>query len=53
MESIYLLAGTIIGLLKIGLEGLLIFIIHFIFYQITGINLVKPVVKLLFKTMIK
>ena len=40
-----LLLLTIIGLLKLGLDIILFLTILFIFYKITGINLVKPVVK--------
>lgn len=45
MENLYLLVGTIVGLFRLGLEALLILTVLFIFYQITGINLVKPIVK--------
>ena len=36
---------TFIGLFKLGLETILCLTVLFIFYKITGINLVKPVVK--------
>lgn len=44
---------TIIGLFKLGLDIVLFLTVLFVFYKLTGINLVKPVVKKYIKYVLK
>ena len=49
MENLYLLVGTIVGLLGLIIDTSIVFIILFLFYQITGINILKNFYKFVTK----
>jgi hypothetical protein len=41
MTNLYLFAATIMGLLKLVIDTIIVFIVLFLFYQVTGINILK------------
>ena len=49
MTNLCLFVATMLGLLQLAIDAIVVFIVLFLFYQITGINLLKNFYKFVAK----
>lgn len=49
MTNLYLLAATMFEMFKLAIDTIVVFIALFLFYQVTGINLLKNFYKFVAK----